>query len=206
MIIDLHLHEKSYSPDSFQALNDLTIRAKSLGLDAVCVTNHDNDDIIDIIGQGASINGVRVFVGNEVYTDKGDILVFGPRLPKWDRVPLKKLLDLVEEENGATIAAHPYRHNLRGIGDALYEHYDQITAVEAYNASTYPYDNYRARCTADELNLPITGAADSHRLSKLGVYATKFQHPVHTIEDLVSELKKGSYRPVMLSATDYVEI
>jgi Predicted metal-dependent phosphoesterases (PHP family) len=45
MLIDLHVHELKYSSDSHISLDDILKKAKEVGLDGVCITNHDNNFI-----------------------------------------------------------------------------------------------------------------------------------------------------------------
>ena len=83
MIIDTHIHESKYSPDSFIELRKATDIAKLIGLDGICITNHDNNNLRNDIGDYAKINGILVIVGTEVLTYQGDILVFGLKdIPK----------------------------------------------------------------------------------------------------------------------------
>ena len=51
--------------------------SKELGLDGICITDHDNNLLRNEIGDYAYINDLLVIVGAEVYTREGDILVFG---------------------------------------------------------------------------------------------------------------------------------
>ena len=46
MFIDLHMHEMRNSGDSFLALEEIVEIAKKKGLDAICITDHDNMDIL----------------------------------------------------------------------------------------------------------------------------------------------------------------
>ncbi len=42
MIIDLQIHEKTHSSDSVAGLKEIMGRAEKIGLDAVCITDHDS--------------------------------------------------------------------------------------------------------------------------------------------------------------------
>ena len=42
MLVDMHLHERTCSKDSFLSLNEIVSIAKARGLDAVCITDHDS--------------------------------------------------------------------------------------------------------------------------------------------------------------------
>jgi len=76
MIFDTHLHESKYSDDSFLSLSHAIETAKSLGLDGICITNHDNNYLKNDIGKSKKIDDILVIVGAEILTFEGDILVF----------------------------------------------------------------------------------------------------------------------------------
>lgn len=206
MIIDLHSHEKRYSPDSFQSLDQMTARAKELGIDAICITDHDSQGLADEIGWESTHNGIRIFVGCEYYTAQGDILVFGAKALPTGRIDTRELWHAVREQGGVMIAAHPYRHNLRGIMDGIYEYADCLVAVEGYNGSTFARDNTRAVLAAKEAGLFITGAADSHTPNAMGSFATEFEDDIHTVDELVAALKKGNYHPLEWSDNGFIRI
>ena len=42
MFIDLHIHEKTFSKDSFLALEEIVELAKDRGLDGICITDHES--------------------------------------------------------------------------------------------------------------------------------------------------------------------
>ncbi|MFW5647814.1 MAG: PHP domain-containing protein, partial [Candidatus Alkaliphilus sp. MAG34] len=77
MIIDTHIHESKYSFDSILDLETSIKLARLIGLDGICITNHENNHLRDEIGDSARINGVLVIVGSEILTHEGDILTFG---------------------------------------------------------------------------------------------------------------------------------
>lgn len=196
MIIDLHSHEMRYSPDSFQTLDEMTLRAKELGIDAICITDHDSQGLASEIGWESTHNGIRIFVGCEYYTAQGDILVFGAKALPTGRIDIRQLWRAVKEQGGVMIAAHPYRHNLRGIMNGIYDYADCLVAVEGYNGSTFARDNARAVKAAKEAGLHVVGAADSHNTTAMGSFATEFAGEIHTVEALVQALKEGNYWPV----------
>ena len=43
MLIDMHLHERTFSLDSHLSLEQIVTIAKAKGLDGVCITDHDRD-------------------------------------------------------------------------------------------------------------------------------------------------------------------
>jgi predicted metal-dependent phosphoesterase TrpH len=198
MIIDLHFHTKKFSSCSRIPLKEGVERAAAMGLDAICLTEHD---IFADYPQVPSLEkdyGIRIFRAVEIYTLEGDILCFGldriPSLP----VSAVDLLTILKHKGGASIAAHPFRRNNRGIGDLLASLPD-LTAVEAWNGNTCRENNLKALKLARMTGLPVTGSSDSHRLERIGCFATEFSQKISSEKDLVLALKGGEYQPVSYS-------
>ena len=197
MIIDTHIHENKYSSDSFIDLKKAIDVAKLIGLDGICITNHDNNDLRNELGDYAKINGVLVIVGAEVLTHQGDILVFGLKdIPK-EKIHAEELLRLVKKHKGVAIAAHPFRNNNRGLENHLQEVANLLDGVESFNGSTYSYDNLYAYAMATQLGLPSLGASDAHVIDKIGKYATKFYGNIRDDKDFIEAIKSKNFHPVM---------
>ncbi len=206
MIIDTHLHENKYSSDSHIDFKKAIDTAKLIGLDGICVTNHDNNHILNDIGESTVINGVLVIVGAEILTRQGDILVFGAKDLPEEKLDARDLLSLVKKQGGVAIAAHPYRNNNRGLEDNLYELADLLDGVESFNGSTYSYHNLRAFSVATELGLPSFGAGDSHVLEKIGSYATRFNSSIRDHKDFIEAIKSKDLHPVMRRDGKFLDI
>ncbi|NMB27658.1 MAG: PHP domain-containing protein [Tissierellia bacterium] len=197
MLIDTHIHENKYSPDSFIELKRAIDMAKLIGLDGICITNHDNNHLRNDIGDYVKINGVLVIVGAEVLTYQGDILVFGLKdIPK-EMIHAEELLRLVKKHNGVAIAAHPFRNNNRGLENHLREVNHLLSGVESFNGSTYSYHNLQAYATATELQLPSLGASDAHVIDRIGMYATRFYDSIRDDKDFIEAIKSKNFHPVM---------
>ncbi|GFN36127.1 PHP-associated domain-containing protein [Tepidimicrobium xylanilyticum] len=204
MIIDCHVHDNKYSDDSKLDFYEAIEEAKRIGLDGICVTNHDNNLLRNEIGDSAYIDGILVIVGAEVLTFEGDILTFGLKgIPK-EMVSSEELLDLVKKNNGIAIAAHPFRNNNRGIGNNMIRLAPLLSGVEAFNGSTYYDYNMKAYKLANRLNLPILGASDAHKLEKLGTYATYFEGRIRDHIDFIEAIKCSNCYPVMKKDTEFV--
>lgn len=196
MYIDTHLHEKKHSSDSVQSLEEIIKVAKSRKLDGICVTNHDNSDMAKELGWFSIIDGIKIIVGNEVYTKEGDILFFGKMDIPNRRMPFAELLDMTKDIPRAFIAAHPYRSNNRGMKNTMADFPRDLTAIEGFNGSTSIEENLMAVREAMRLGIPINGAGDSHLLEKVGRYATKFHKEIKSYGEFIDQLKSGNFRPV----------
>ena len=197
MIIDTHIHENKYSSDSFIDFKKAIDMAKLIGLDGICITNHDNNDLRMELGDYVKINGVLVIVGAEVLTHQGDILVFGLKDIPNEKMHAEELLRLVKKHKGVAIAAHPFRNNNRGLENHLHEVANLLDGVESFNGSTYSYHNLYAYATATQLGLPSLGASDAHVMDRIGKYATKFYDTIRDSKDFVEAIKSRNFHPVM---------
>ena len=204
VIIDCHLHDNKYSSDSRMDLYKAIDRAKLIGLDGLCVTNHDNNFLRKEIGDSAYINGVLVIVGAEVLTFEGDILTFGLKDIPEKRISAEELLILVKESNGIAIAAHPFRNNNRGIGNNMERLAPLLSGVEAFNGSTTYEHNMQAYNLANRLGIPVLGASDAHKLEKLGTYATYFEDDIRDHNDFIEAIKNSNYQPVAKTDQGYI--
>ena len=79
MLIDIHTHTYPMSDDSLLTPEKLISEAKRIGLDGVCITDHDRFwDPADIIKLGKD-NDFLTIPGCEVTTEEGHVLVYGLR-------------------------------------------------------------------------------------------------------------------------------
>lgn len=205
MIIDLHVHTSPASPCSSASVGELIEEAKRIGLDGICLTDHN------YVWAAAEVERLRekhdfiILRGNEITTDQGDVLVFGLEKQIKGIIELTELRKEVLETEGFMILAHPFRGFLTfGIGQLgltvekamerpLFEFVD---AVEIMNSKVTEKENRFAAEVAEGLNLQVTGGSDAHAVSGVGIYATRFSDRIDTEMDLIKALKKGNYVPV----------
>ncbi len=195
MLIDMHLHEKTYSSDSILDLKEIIHSARNMGLDGICITDHDSMGLTKKAYDVSREMLFPVFVGAEVLTYQGDLLVFGVNHLPNRIMDAEELVDWVARQGGATISAHPYRQNRRGIGDTLLS-LDRLSGVEGLNGSTPYHLNRKAQEAAERRSLPIFGGSDAHHTQQIGKYATRFSSEVRDIKDLVEGIKEGNVEPV----------
>ena len=195
MLIDLHIHEKQFSKDSFLALEEIVEIAKEKGLDAICITDHDSMGLREYAAEYTKKTGFPIFVGIEFYSLQGDILAFGIDSYPDKRVSAQEFIDYVHAQGGVVIAAHPFRHNRRGLEDNLAT-LKGVDAVEILNGSTMPDATMMAVQYAKKYGFATTGGSDCHYPHKVGTCATYFEEPIHTMVELVAAIKNHKCKPV----------
>lgn len=196
MFIDLHMHEKTHSLDSHLALSEIVRLARLRGLDAVCITDHDDIGIRETAEAYSREVGFPIFVGYEFYSLQGDIVCFGvPEVPP-ERIPAQQFVDYVKSCGGVCISAHPFRNNRRGLEENLLT-VKGLDALEAINGSTLPDACNKAFTYAEMLGLQTVGASDCHVPGKVGICATYFPEPVHNMKEFMEAFRTQTLRPVI---------
>ena len=77
MLVDMHLHECTYSTDSFLHLEEIVSIARQKGLDAICITDHDSMGLRERAEAYSREIGYSIFVGVEFFSLWGDITAWG---------------------------------------------------------------------------------------------------------------------------------
>lgn len=202
MLIDLHAHTYPRSDDSFMGVDDLIVRAKSLGLDGVCLTEHDAFWSAGEIEELRRRHNFLVLPGCEINTDAGHIVAFGLEEYVFGLHKPEFLRQAVDCRQGVIIAAHPYRRRFlegpgcqpdaraemleRAAGDAFFNVCD---AIEGVNGRGSPQENRFSQDLGARLGIKSTGGSDAHRLEQLGAAATRFQRAIGGLDDLIQELR-----------------
>ena len=119
MFIDTHIHESKYSLDSHVSLTEIVARAREMGLDGICITDHDDNNIRHEARALSKSLGYLIIPGTVVLTYQGDIVVFGVDDLPTEKVHAAELIAYVNEKGGVGISAHPFRNNNRGLGEYI---------------------------------------------------------------------------------------
>lgn len=194
MFIDTHMHEMTFSRDSFLKMDEIAAIAKEKGLGAVCITDHDSMGFQDYATEYTKKTGLPIFVGIEYYSLQGDIVAFGIENYPKERIPAQEFIDLVKAQGGVCFAAHPFRNNNRGLEEHL-RTVKGLDGLEVLNGSTSPEACRKAAAYAKELGLFTLGSSDCHVPEKVGVCATYFPEEVRTMEEFLTAFKKGEMKP-----------
>lgn len=194
MRLDLHIHTTA-SPCSRLGLADILSRARDLGLDGVCLTDHDRVSRAAQELEGVQEDGLVVLVGMEYTTAEGDFLVFGPveELPLG--LPARELLPALRDLGGVAVAAHPFRSWRLTDPEVFSLGLETGLAVERYNGRNLFQENEKAQILVERFGLHATGGSDAHSVNELGVAVTRFQRPVRTRAELVAALLAGDCEP-----------
>ena len=209
-IIDMHLHTTAGASDSGLAPEDLAEEARTRGLTAVNITEHDR------VWDAYKLNDYRerhrdLFVNNgmEVSTDLGHMIVVGLKQYVAGIRHAEELRRVRDDVGGFMVVAHPFRHwfdpvYFRKQGKEPFTMtpeqaaermpvFQLVHAIEALNGANTPRENLFALRVAKALGKPVTGGSDAHSRSGIGFYCTVFEQQLATEEDLLRELHAGRF-------------
>ena len=213
-VFDLHVHTVRGSSDSSLTPGRLVERARALGLDGVCLTEHsggwDSRELDRVFGD----SGVTVVGGLEVETDMGHVLVFGMRSYVEGMHRARDLRMAVDDAGGVMVSAHPFRNLLNeppyndnllfpdpsgrpttvqeAAGHPLFEIVDDVEVANGANSDT---ENRFALDVARYLGKKGTGGSDAHSDQGLGRFVTVLDGDVRTEADLIEALRAGAFSP-----------
>ncbi len=211
MLIDLHNHTWPRSHDSILEPRDLAHRARAAGLDAICLSEHDNIWPQEEVDRLCADTDFLILPGAEVSTEHGHILAFGITQYAFGMHKIDRLARHVHGNAGVLVAAHPYRRQMPWSANpqdwetaiqqaALNPAYPYCVALEGLNGRGSEQENRFSRDLLRYLGLPETAGTDSHAVHDIGKVATYFESDaIHDLRDLIRELKRGRFCAVDLS-------
>ena len=202
MLVDMHLHESTHSLDSFINLEQIVTVAKSRGLDAVCITDHDSMGLKDYAAEYSKKVGFPIFVGIEFFSLQGDITAWGIDSYPDHRVSAQEFIDHVNKAGGFCVSCHPFRNNNRGLEDNL-RNVNGLHGVEVLNGSTSLEANRTALRYCRELGLQAIGASDAHVVPNIAKYVTWLPEKVDNTADFIAQLHHCKTRPAIWNGIAY---
>lgn len=205
MLIDLHMHESTFSSDSFLELGEMVRIAQERGLEGICVTDHDSMGLRERAESYSRRIGYPILVGVEFYSLQGDIVAFGIDGIPQRRIGAQDFVDYVHARGGICFSAHPFRSNNRGL-DRNLAAIRGLDGIEAFNASTDYGANLRALDCCSRMGIQPLGVSDCHVPEKVGRFATRLPEDVATVEDLLHVFRMGRCTPVGYWQGKYIDL
>ncbi|MBC16452.1 MAG: histidinol phosphatase [Desulfovibrio sp.] len=192
MLIDTHVHS-DVSDCSSMPVTQILANARALGLDGVCITDHDTTDVLAQIDEGFQSDGLLVLVGMEYTTPQGDFLVYGDVESLHPGMAAGALIDHVNSMGGAVVAAHPYRGWRPSDPSTIISH--PPTAVEVVNGRNTEAEDTLAEALAAKHGFVRVSGSDAHSLDELGRFPIQFTRSISCRNDLVEALRSGHCAP-----------
>jgi predicted metal-dependent phosphoesterase TrpH len=193
MLIDMHIHT-SFSPCSIISIPYLLRRAKEIGLDGICITDHNTAASKYVFENISDNSGICVIVGIEYTTPNGDFLVFGPVDCIPNDMDAQHLMGWVHKHGGVVIAAHPFR-KYRSVDPNCLQ---LSTIIESINGRNLPHEDDLCKNWLQEHGNGVKeiGGSDAHSLEEIGHVVTSFKNNIYNVDDLIQELQGKNYSPL----------
>ncbi len=200
-LIDLHTHTRHGSVCGQQTSDELVTQARAVGLDGVCITEHDglwNPARIEKLRE--KYDGYLVINGVEVMTDHGEVLVYGLHKLPLSISKLEVIREMVDDVGGAMVVAHPFRgaaSKRAGLEDpmnmvekaAQWPIFKYVDDLEVFNGASNTWERVLGTAVAERLHMKGTGGSDAHNVTAVGACYTCFDNEIKSEQDLIRELK-----------------
>ncbi|MFP4050159.1 MAG: CehA/McbA family metallohydrolase [Thermoplasmata archaeon] len=184
MKFDLHIHSQ-YSGDSKSKPREIVKIAEKKGLDGLAILDHNTikgyNEIKDMDTDLILVPGI------EVSTEEGHVGALGLKDEIGRPKTVEEAVDIIHEHDAIAVAVHPYRF-WSGMGEDVIRGNDW-DAMEGMNGRTWGYKNIRSKKLAKEMNLPIIGGSDAHRLKSVGKAYTIVDN-ANSWQELISDIKE----------------
>lgn len=210
MIIDLHNHTIPLSGDSSLHPRDLIEKIAGLGIDGVCLTEHNAAWDSGEVESMAAASGIVVIPGMEITTEIGHILAFGLDRYSSEMANSERLSRIASSEGAALVLAHPYRSSVYSRywmnSDKSYQNakFDlDVHGVEIFNGRGSETQNAFSANVADALQLPGTGGSDAHHLVEIGQCVTNFEETINGLESLLQAIRGGKMKGRMFAGGNH---
>jgi hypothetical protein len=207
MILDLHTHSIASDDGRAKVENYCQwIERKGSRLDGFVLTEHrqfdDKSDYRDLEDRF----DLAIFKASEVETEYGHVLVFGVNndlraafdFARIDN-PLAMVLAEAKRCGAIAVPCHPGRPKV-----GLCAHWetrgpvDGVEIVETLNGGSREGENEQAQQYAERYGWRSIGGSDSHIVSHIGRYATRFDDSFQNIDGLVAALAAGRFEAIRL--------
>ena len=214
MLIDMHTHSSGISGCCRLDIFGIVEAAKNAGLDGIILTNHyHSEGHLDYASQGDYVEsyikeyhdakaygekvGLKVFFGVEVtaeFMERIHLLVYGVAEdflrtnPHIYNLSLKELYELIHENGGILVEAHPFRHNCP-ILDTNYLDALEINCHPLYKTTHFEDVKTGALNGGVKLTCGSDYHGDTSYRPFCGVY---FPDGVKTIDDITQYIKNNS--------------
>ncbi len=190
MLVELHCH--SNFSDGKASIEEILKYAKSIGLGAIAITDHDTGKGSDAALKLAKNYGIIVIPGIEIKCrDRenditGEVIALGTNTAFTGDIP--SVADKIHAAGGMAVAAHPFG----GMWNPVFRNKEmikEVDAVEVMNAAALPWRNNRARQAAERYKKPMVSGSDAHTLEELGKAACRIS--ADSLDGILKAIKKG---------------
>ncbi|GGL57006.1 PHP domain-containing protein [Halocalculus aciditolerans] len=190
--VELHAHS-ALSHDGRDPVEMLLEQAAAVGLDALCVTDHDEFDASEEAAAMADDYGLVGIPGMEVTCAAGHVLAIGVEKAVPSGRPFTETLDHVRDAGGIAVVPHPFQESRSGVARNVGR--DQLAsadAIEIYNSRLLTgRANRQAERFARDRGLPVTAGSDAHIAEMVGQAVTEVDTDDRSVQGILDAIRDG---------------
>jgi predicted metal-dependent phosphoesterase TrpH len=193
--VDCHNHT-NYSPDSILSPATMLWRARKRGLNVICVTDHNTVRGGLVARELAATKApeVRVIVGEEVLTTKGDLLGLFLTEDIESGLTPDEAIDRIHAQGGLAGAPHPFDPFRTSLRDHMPSIVPRLDFIEGLNARMVRAEhNDHAQEFARAHDKPMSAASDAHSPREIARCYVEIP-PFETPQDFLRSLRAGTLR------------
>lgn len=165
--VELHCHTYR-SKDSLMLPDRLLEHCRRRKIDRVAITDHNS---IDGALEAQSLDPGRVIVGEEIMTDRGELLGYFLSECVPPGLTPQETIERLRAQGAIISVSHPFDSARKGSWDEadLRQILASVDAIETFNARVWTRGaNDRAQALADEVGIPGTVGSDAHAYLEVG--------------------------------------
>ncbi len=175
--VEFHVHT-CYSPDCLVSPREVVRRARDLGLDRICITDHNS---IRGALEAKEIAPELVIVGEEIRTTAGEFIAFFVQEEVPKGLTPEETLERLRAQNAVIGIPHPFdTRRSSALGPRASRLFARhVDAIEIFNARCHTNTcNRRAEELARSFHLGQFGGSDAHSVQEIGQVLT-YVPPFH---------------------------
>ena len=199
---EFHCHS-IYSPDSINRLEQLLQTAREVGIDRLCITDHDT-----LAGslKAHEMDPELVVVSEEVLTEDGELIAYFLQEEIPAGLPVVKTIELIRAQDAFITIPHlcdEYRAYWKP--GQLDEILPLVDAVEVFNARCFkPEFNERALELAKKWKKPFTVGSDAHTYPEVGL-ATLQLPDFRSAQELRESIRQAGMHTERLAPLEHIK-
>lgn len=190
--VELHTHSEA-SFDGRDPVELILQQARSVGLDAIAITDHDEIwASLEAVERAPTYDLIGI-PGIEISSADGHVLALGVEEVIPAGLEFEETLTRIWEQDGLAIAPHPFQESRSGLlANISGEQLAKVDAIEVYNSRLLTgRSNWQAKRFARRNGLPMTAGSDAHICEMVGQAVTNVNPDQATADSILEEIRTG---------------
>lgn len=168
---ELHVHTR-FSKDSILSYVFLLIMLKIKKINTIAITDHNEIRGAVKYKNRLEKHGIEVIVGEEIYTNKGEIIGLGLNEKIEPNLSPKETIKMIKDQNGLVYIPHPYdekRYKTVLVEEEIKKNEKEIDFIEIHNGRNLKKEfSIKQNEIANKYNIKKIVGSDAHTFFELG--------------------------------------